>query len=117
MLVRVHNPEHARQGVWFFDQPPYFDYTGEEVRVKHVSAQELALTTGDPEWPVRVIRRDHIISIDGVPQAQAPQAQPQTRVVKGSKGNDYTLTLNGGLWRCSCPGYQFRNSCKHVAEA
>jgi hypothetical protein len=117
MLVRVRNPEYARRGVWFFDQPEYFEYSGLEVRVKHVSALELALTTGDPEWPVRVIQRDRIISIDGVATTMSSQPQPQTRTVKGSKGNDYILTRNAHRWTCSCPGFQFRNSCKHVAEA
>lgn len=118
MLVRVINPEFLRKNVWFFDQPEYFEYSGEEVRVKHVTADELALTTGDPEWPVRVIRRDRILSIDGLGvQAIISADKPQTRIVKGSKGNDYILTRNANKWTCSCPGFQFRNSCKHVAEA
>ncbi len=114
MLVRVRNPEFGRKNVWFFDQPEYFEYSGEEVRVKHVSADELALTTGNPEWPVRVIRRDRILSIDGRSVAHA-QVSVETRIVKGSKGQDYVLTRNGGRWTCSCPGFQFRRSCKHTA--
>lgn len=117
MLVRVRNPEYLRKGVWFFEQPEYFEYSGEEVRVKHVPADELALTTGNPEWPVRVIRRDRILSIDGHSVHAEPQVQPQTRIVKGSKGNEYILTRNAGKWTCSCPGFQFRSSCKHTAEA
>jgi len=33
-------------------------------------------------------------------------------VVKGSKGNTYTIT--DGV--CSCPGYTYRGDCKHVKE-
>ncbi len=114
MLVRVRNPEFGRKNVWFFDQPEYFEYSGEEVRVKHVSADELALTTGNPEWPVRVIRRDRILSIDGRSVAHI-EVKAETRIVKGSKGQEYVVTNSQGRWTCTCPGFQFRRSCKHTA--
>jgi|TARA_R110002167_G_scaffold161934_1_gene358163 hypothetical protein len=33
-------------------------------------------------------------------------------IVKGSKGNTYTIKDG----RCSCPGFVYRNDCKHVKE-
>lgn len=113
MLVRVGNPEYARKDVWFFAQPEYFEYTGDEVKIKHVGADELALTTGNPEWPVRVIQRSRIISIDGSAVSQ-PSSQTLSRVVKGSKGEEYVVTNAGGKWTCTCAGFQFRKTCKHV---
>ena len=113
MLVRVLNPQHARQDLWFFTQPKYFEYQGEEVpKLKHVGADHLALTTGNPEWPVRVIPRSWIESIDGQAYKHtAPVAQ--TRTVQGSKGELYTVTL-GAKPSCSCTGFQFRKTCKHI---
>jgi len=35
--------------------------------------------------------------------------------VQGSKGNTYYITMSDTP-NCSCPGYQFRGSCKHIKE-
>jgi hypothetical protein len=36
--------------------------------------------------------------------------------VKGSKGDSYTVTVGSGKIHCTCSGFQFRKSCKHVKE-
>lgn len=116
MKVRVRNPEHARQHIWFFHQPEFFDYEGEEIQVKWVKPTELALTTGMPDFPFRVIQRKNIIAIDDHAY-KAEVTEPVTRVVKGSKGNEYVVTNNNGRWSCTCPGFTFRHSCKHTSMA
>ena len=116
MKVTVINPEYARKGVWMFEQPQFFEYEGNEVQVKHCTVDQLALTTGNPEWPIRIIQRGRIVKIDGSPVAPA-QSATVTRVVKGSRGDEYTVTGANGKWNCTCPGFQFRRSCKHTSEA
>ena len=37
-------------------------------------------------------------------------------VVEGSRGSKYTVVRSKNIWTCTCPGYQFRKSCKHVTE-
>jgi hypothetical protein len=37
-----------------------------------------------------------------------------TRTVKGSKGETYTVNDDEGT--CSCPGYTYRGTCKHIKE-
>lgn len=113
--VRVSNPEYLRREIWRFEQPEYFEYEGQEVLgLKGTTPDELALTTGNPEWPVRVIKRSRILSIDGQAVSNK-QTSAVTRVVKGSRGNEYVVTNANGLWHCTCPGFQFRRSCKHTA--
>ena len=34
--------------------------------------------------------------------------------IQGSGNNIYTLTVQGINKSCSCPGYQFRQKCKHI---
>ena len=37
--------------------------------------------------------------------------------VKGSKGNQYTVTVDNDIAvSCTCPGYTFRGKCKHLLE-
>jgi predicted nucleic acid-binding Zn finger protein len=33
-------------------------------------------------------------------------------IVKGSKGNEYRISAG----KCSCPGFVYRNDCKHIKE-
>jgi hypothetical protein len=112
MLVRVGNPQHARAGVWFFTQPEYFEYSGELVKnLKGTGPDQLCLTTGNPEWPVRVIQRRLILSIDHQPYSA--DTASEVKRVKGSKGQEYVVTHANALWHCTCPGFTFRGHCKH----
>jgi hypothetical protein len=48
-----------------------------------------------------------------------PEPQPDVWTVAGSNGKNYTVTreAGGGMnYQCTCPGFTFRGSCKHVAE-
>jgi predicted nucleic acid-binding Zn finger protein len=38
--------------------------------------------------------------------------ESHARTVIGSKGQTYTVTENS----CTCPGYTYRGTCKHLAE-
>lgn len=40
----------------------------------------------------------------------------QTWTVSGSKGGEYTVSLDSGRWSCTCPGHGFRGRCRHVDE-
>lgn len=119
MQVTVRNPEHARPHIWLFEQPEFFHYEGEETSLKWANPDtELCLTTGNPEWPVRVIQRSRIVSLDGKDYRARPINSPVVvRRISGSKGQQYTLTGTQGRWTCTCPGFQFRHNCRHTAEA
>lgn len=42
------------------------------------------------------------------------EVKRMTWEVEGSKGNTYKVTLAGKIWTCTCPGFKWRNSCKHI---
>lgn len=111
MQITVRNPQWAQRDRWLFPVAETHSYTGDTVTVKHVGSDSLALTTGNPEWPVRVVPRSWIMSIDGVPYSYSAAAV--TKTVKGSKGEVYTVTL-GARPSCTCTGFQFRKTCKHT---
>ena len=41
------------------------------------------------------------------------KAQSNLIKIKGSKGNEYTIDPEAKT--CTCPGFQFRGACKHLA--
>jgi hypothetical protein len=115
MKIKVQNPQFNRPGIWMFDQPEFFEYEGEEVQVKWLNPGQIALSTGNPEFPFRVLNRTTIVSIDNQAVEQK-ESTVKTFTVKGSKGDSYTVTVNAGKSHCTCSGFQFRKSCKHVKE-
>ena len=40
----------------------------------------------------------------------------QTWSVMGSRGSRYTVVRTQSTWACTCPGFQFRKSCRHIQE-
>ena len=115
MKVKVLNPQFNRPGIWMFDQPEFFEYQGEEVQVKWLTSNQIALSTSNTEFPFRVINKSLIISINNQAMEQKDTAI-KTFNVKGSKGDSYTVTVDSGKMHCTCSGFQFRKSCKHVKE-
>lgn len=115
MKVKVQNPQFNRPGIWMFDQPEFFEYQGEEVQVKWLNPGQIALSTSNPEFPFRVINKSQIVSINNQAMTQKDTAI-KTFNVKGSKGDSYTVTVGSGKMHCTCSGFQFRKSCKHIKE-
>lgn len=40
----------------------------------------------------------------------------QTWVIEGSRGSKYTVVRTKNSYTCTCPGFQFRKTCRHVTE-
>ena len=76
------------------------------------------LATGRPSFPFRTIDLDRVVTMNGKLAKKVERQVPQTRVwtVQGSKGAVYTLTEVAGKRSCTCPGFTFRSSCKHVLD-
>ena len=81
---------------------------------------------GQPEYfrnPTRIDRRGRkFIEVKknrwgfdlriAVQKEEKPQGETWT--VKGSRGDEYTVSFLNGRWACTCPGATFRGSCKHI---
>ncbi len=97
--------------------PEFNTYSGTIVREKWFGAEEIGITTGDPSFPFRRIHRSRIVEVGGAKVDYTPvKTETITKTVQGSKGNSYVVTKNGSNVRCTCPGYSFRKTCKHIQE-
>lgn len=118
MKVTVRNPQYAIRDRYFFEIPEFITYEGDEVKCGKWEdpSEVLCLTTGISYFPVRSIQRKWIYSIDGKSVIHAPsKKETVTKIIKGSKGQEYVVTL--GLKKsCTCPGFTFRHTCKHIME-
>jgi hypothetical protein len=57
---------------------------------------------------------DQLVWVKPEPTVVA-SVKPSTRVVIGSKGQKYFVsTLPSGRTTCTCPGFSFRKTCKHL---
>jgi len=76
----------------------------------------------DFDSPVRIreIPLDRVTNIeyaDGRSGAkESVNTDTRTWLVEGSRGSRYTVIRTRSTWTCTCPGFQFRKSCRHIQE-
>jgi hypothetical protein len=70
--------------------------------------------------PIRISRSGRKFEVvdpnpfDNIPSVVVQQALGNTREIDGSKGAKYIVDLDAKT--CTCPGYTYRGTCKHVKE-
>lgn len=76
----------------------------------------------DFDSPVRIreIPLHRVVKIEYADGRAATQeaVKDDTEVwtVDGSRGTKYNVIRNKNTWTCTCPGFQFRKSCRHIKE-
>lgn len=118
MRIVVRNSLKERFAAYSHHQST-FEYEGEVVATpKWVDYPAIALTTGNKKFPIRLIAHSDIISMDGEEiKLKLPEDTKKVFQVTGSKGDVYTVTIDGTHKSCTCQAYTFRRSCRHIAEA
>ena len=97
--------------------PEFNEYTGIVVHEKWYGDDKIGLTTDMKHFPVRVLSRANIVEVMGAKVDYTPvKSNRETITVQGSKGNTYIVTKENGKASCTCPGFGFRKTCKHVQE-
>jgi hypothetical protein len=83
---------------------------------KWMTDREFCLS-GDSDWPIRVVNMSQVIDIKLI-EGELRSINLDTKIwnVSGSKGSKYVVTKNSSKWDCTCPGFGFRKTCKHVSE-
>ena len=47
---------------------------------------------------------------------EAAKDDTEVWAVEGSKGAKYNVIRNKSTWTCTCSGFQFRKTCRHIKE-
>lgn len=118
VTIKVKNimwPIRHRYG--YYVGPEIVEYTGTVMRQKWFKPDQIGLTTGDPNHPFRVINIERIVEVGGFKvDYSETENKTITKTVQGSKGATYVVTKNGNNVHCTCPGFSFRKSCRHINE-
>lgn len=115
MKIKVKNLMWARRAAYSFDIPEHLEFDGEAVAPKWLSKDQMALRVDDLDVPVRVFDKNSILEIDGVKQnSKVEVTKPEVKLINGSKGKVYEVVAG---YSCTCPGFTFRGTCKHLELA
>lgn len=119
VTIKVKNPVWPMRRAYasYVNVPEFNTFTGTVV-AKHKAVKEgqIGLTTGDPNFTMRVIDIDRIEGFESKVASTAAASDYRTWTVQGSKNNEYTVTLDRGQYSCTCMGFAHRRSCKHIDE-
>ena len=74
----------------------------------------IAIAPGANGQPFRVVSTNHIVESGEVIVTKTAE-EVRTWTIKGSKGNEYTVMRTANGYSCTCPGFTFRKSCKHLS--
>lgn len=70
--------------------------------------------------PIHRVRKIEVLGSGEVqkvdPEPRRAEEEIQIFQVPGSKGACYTITRKGNTWTCTCQGFEFRKTCKHINE-
>jgi hypothetical protein len=119
MYVKVRNPMFKRAHLYASGVQREFDYfEGELVATpKWVEYPAIALTTNESKFKFRIIPKEDIVEINGKVNTEQLQSKTREVIIKGSKGDTYTVSIDKDSYSCNCSGFMFRRSCRHIMEA
>lgn len=85
---------------------------------KFVNPNAFVLRVNCQLAPVREIDLKNVIDLQYFDGTEATtnevDNEVKTIVVKGSKGDEYTIVKTGNNTTCTCVGFQYRKACKHL---
>lgn len=98
-------------------QPAFHEFEGKVLPpYKWLNDRQFCMS-GDDNWPIRIITMDFVEDLNILSGSfNTIETDVKTWEVPGSKGNKYVVTRNSQGWSCTCPGFSFRKTCKHVSE-
>lgn len=89
-------------------------FTGVIVKpYRWLGADEFCLQTGNKEFPISVINLANVVHLE---IHNGSTTKTRKFKVKGSKGDEYLVTLSDNHYSCHCIGFKYYNKCKHITK-
>ena len=89
-------------------------FTGTVIKpYKWLQSEEFCLQTGNKEFPISVINLKSIIDLKIL---NGSTTKSRKFKVKGSKGDEYLVTLSDNHYSCHCIGFKYHSKCKHITS-
>ena len=114
--TRLYQPSYHRA-----DSYCEHEITGEILNtIKWLQPDEIAVT--NPKHPngFSIIHKKNILWIKDLAGKTATVKVSDSGyrqwTVRGSTGNEYLVIRQKGLYNCTCTGFQYRKSCRHITE-
>lgn len=119
MQVKVSNNHYKKAHLYATGVQREFNYyEGELVATpKWVEYPAIALSTNDSKFKFRIIAKEDIVEINGKQNTEQLKNKAKEVIIKGSKGDTYTVSIDKDSYSCTCSGFMFRRSCRHIMEA
>jgi hypothetical protein len=78
-----------------------------------VKPEQFCLTTGEVDFPFRVIDRDRVVDGWLLPD------EKHNGIVRSETYNvkTYLVTRDSDRWSCNCVGFGYRKTCSHLKTA
>lgn len=92
---------------------PTIDIAGKLTKLPKWCPPDSIALIRDSDGGLSVISPKSILSIDGK-KFKAVLPKVKSWKIAGSKGSTYVVTESNGHYTCTCTGFQFRKSCKHL---
>ena len=113
--TRLYQPSYHRADAYL-----EHEITGEILNtIKWLKPDEIAVSNPAHPNKFSILHKKNILWIkDLAGHKVTVKIDPEYRqwTVKGSKGNEYLVIRQKGLYNCTCPGFTYRKSCRHITE-
>ena len=117
MRYVVRNPMYDKRHIYQFHIDEFDVFYGEPLPLPSwVEHDSICISAPDLPGKMRIFPKHQVVKIDDkqVEFKQKLSNTPQVIQVPGSKGEVYTATVHGAKKTCTCAGFSFRRSCKHI---
>lgn len=120
LRVRVKNSQYEVRHRYasYMHIPEYHDYEGEIYpNPKWVRDDSFCLTTGDKQFPFRVLDKESIICGWRLPNvSKTIEEANRISIMVPTPKSTYIVTSDGIDHSCNCTGFSYRRTCSHVKE-
>jgi len=113
--TRLYQPSYHRADAYL-----EHEITGEQLNtIKWLQPDEIAVANPAHPNGFSILHKKNILWIkDLAGKRSTVKVDEDYRqwTVKGSKGNEYLVIRQKGKFQCSCLGFTYRGSCKHISD-